>query len=229
MNQLTSTKAQIRVVLVDDHAVVRAGIRTFLEQSGRIVVLAEGSNGQQALALVAQFQPDVIVLDIQMPVMNGIEATRMLRAKNSVVGILILTAYDDRPYVQALLQAGANGYVLKTADPKELIRAVEEVYAGKTVIDELLRDPYQSHVPLQKVIEDAILSRREMEVLRQVAEGLTNKAISVQLKISSRTVQNHLANIFKKMECESRTEMVAKAIRLNLIESQFDQNKPSVS
>lgn len=203
--------APIRIILADDHAVVRAGIRSFLEHSGRVQVLAEASDGQQALQFITEYLPDVVVLDIQMPGMNGIEATRAIRARQMPVGILILTAYDDRPYVNALLRAGANGYLLKTADPEEIIAAVQEVHQGRQVIDRLLLPP---DAPPEDLALDTALSDREMEVLQQAAAGWTNKAIANQLQISPKTVQNHLSNIFSKMHCESRTEMVTMAIRL---------------
>lgn len=203
--------APIRIILADDHAVVRAGIRAFLERSGRVQVLAEAADGQQVLQLIAEYQPDVVVLDIQMPGMNGIEATRAIRARQLPVGILILTAYDDRPYVNALLRAGANGYLLKTADPEEIIAAVQEVHQGRQVIDRLLQPP---DAPPEDLALDMSLSDRELEVLQQAAAGWTNKAIANQLQISPKTVQNHLSNIFSKMHCESRTEMVTMAIRL---------------
>jgi DNA-binding NarL/FixJ family response regulator len=120
----TQSQTVIRVVLADDHVVVRAGIRKFLEQSGDIQVIGEASNGQEACALLEQLKPDVAVLDIQMPLMSGIEVTRWIRSQRLSTGILVLTAYDDEPYVQAVLQAGANGYVLKTAEPKEIVDGV---------------------------------------------------------------------------------------------------------
>ena len=124
------TPVLIRVVLADDHVVVRAGIRQFLEQNGDIQVIAEAANGQEACDLVLQHRPDVAILDIQMPKMTGIETTRWLRARQLAVGILILTAYDDEPYVQAVLQAGANGYVLKTAEPEEIVGSVLFLASG---------------------------------------------------------------------------------------------------
>jgi DNA-binding NarL/FixJ family response regulator len=213
-----SAQTPIRVVLADDHSVVRAGIRAFLESSGGITVEAEAGDGRQAVQLAADLKPDVVVLDIQMPVMNGIEATRAIRAQGLPVGILILTAYDDPPYIQALLKAGANGYLLKTAPPDEIIAAVVEVNQGRQVIDRLLSSSIE-------VVEQSVetqLSERELDVVRQVAAGLTNKAIASRLQISPKTVQNHLSNIFTKLNCESRTEMVTMAIR-------FGWLKPSAS
>lgn len=218
----------IQVLLIDDHAVVRAGIRQFLESDARIKVIAEASNGQELLDLLRSNQPDVVVLDIQMPVMNGIQATRVIRNRGSNVGILILTAYDDPPYVQALLQAGANGYVLKTANPSEIIQGVLDVFDGKQVVDATLKESMFESAGVSFGDSKSNVSEREVEVLKKAASGLTNKAIAIELEISSRTVQNHLANIFTKLNAESRTEAVMKAIQLGLIEMDGDQTKPSL-
>ncbi len=216
----------IRVLLADDHKLVRAGIRQFLDSSKRIQVIGEAQNGAEAIQMVAGHSPDVLVLDIQMPVLNGIETTKKLRISGNKVGILILTAYDDPPYVQALLQAGANGYVLKTAEPEEIIAAVLDVFQGKTVVDQLIYqssnirgDAYDMEINPQK----GVLSDREIQVLAAAAGGLTNKAIAAHLSISSRTVQNHLANIFTKLNSSSRTEAVLKAVKLGYIAINDDQ------
>src|SRR5512143_155195 len=131
-----STKTDlIRVLLADDHAIVRAGIRQFLEHAGDIQVIAEADDGEMAKRLVVERKPDIAVLDIQMPKASGIEVTRWIRSNTPEVGVLILTAFDDDPYVLAVLQAGANGYVMKTASPGELIQAVRDVRDGKSVLD----------------------------------------------------------------------------------------------
>ncbi len=210
----------IQVLLADDHKVVRAGIRQFLEQDSHIQVVAEASDGQEACALVEQHHPDVIVLDIQMPRMTGIEVTRWIRGHQLTTGVLILTAYDDDPYVQAVLQAGANGYVMKSAEPQEIVQGVLDVYNGKSVLDAALAHKLFSR--LAKNEENAVvepLTERELEVLTLAGKGLTNKVIAVQLGISDRTVQNHLANIFSKLQAENRTEAVMRAVSLGLIHS----------
>jgi DNA-binding NarL/FixJ family response regulator len=211
---------KIKVILADDHAVVRSGIKQFLESAGDIQVVGEADDGQIALNLVQKHNPDVVVLDIQMPEATGIEVTRELRRLESKVGILILTAYDDDPYINAVLQAGANGFVLKTAAPEEIIKAVKDVYDGKSVLD-----PIIAHRILKKLTkggDDYLyeqLTERENEVLSLVAKGLTNKAIGVQLNISDRTVQGHLAHIFSKLQASSRTEAVMKAVSLGWIQA----------
>ena len=208
----------IRVLLADDHVVVRAGIRLFLEQSPDIQVVAEASDGQEACELLAQFRPDVAVLDIQMPLLSGIEVTRWIRSNRLPTGVLALTAYDDEPFVRAVLQAGANGYVLKTAGPQEIVQAVRDVFNGKSVLDAALAQKLIARLagkPEKDLVEP--LTERELQVLSLTGKGFTNKAIGVQLKISDRTVQNHLANIFQKLNAESRTEAVMRAVSLGLI------------
>ncbi len=205
----------IRVLLADDHAVVRAGIRQFLEQSPGLEVIAEAEDGLEARRLIAELQPDVVVLDIQMPGASGIDVTRWVRTHHRHVGVLVLSAYDDDPYVMAVLQAGANGYVLKTAAPEDIIRAVYEVNEGKSALD-----PAITQKLMRRITEDARqpvvqpLTSRELEVLELVARGYTNKAIGRQLHISDRTVQGHLAHIFAKLQAASRTEAVMRAVSL---------------
>jgi DNA-binding NarL/FixJ family response regulator len=206
-------------MLADDHSIVRAGIRQILEHAGDIEVVAEADNGADAKDLIQKIRPDVAVLDIQMPGASGIEVTRWVRSHVVQVGVLILTAYSDDPYVMAVLQAGANGYVLKTASPEDLIRAVHEVYEGKSVLD-----PGVMHVLMKQVsnkpdttLFGEKLSDREIEVLTLAAKGYTNKAIGAQLSISDRTVQGHLAHIFDKLHVTTRTEAVMQAVSLGLI------------
>ncbi len=206
----------IRVVLADDHAVVRRGIRDFLTDAGEIAVVAEAEDGIQAYDLAIQQQPDVVLLDVQMPGSNGIDVARRLRADGLVVGILMLTAFDDPPYIKAAIEAGANGYVLKSSEADEIIEAVRAVYEGKTAFSAGLSLPHadrRSGDTLSYALTD-----RERDVLQLVARGLTNKAIGFQLSISDRTVQGHLANIYEKLGAASRTEAVTRAVNLRLIE-----------
>ncbi len=212
----------IRVLLADDHAVVRAGIRQFLEQDPRITVVAEAGDGLAAQQLIAETQPDVAVLDIQMPGASGIEVARWIRQHHRRVGILVLTAYDDDPYVMAVLQAGANGYVLKTAAPTDIIRAVHDVFAGRSALDPIIANKVLRRISREDAQSKVQpLTPREMEVLRLVARGHTNKAIAVQLHISDRTVQGHLAHIFSKLNAASRTEAVMRAVSLGWLEPEI--------
>jgi DNA-binding NarL/FixJ family response regulator len=204
----------IRVVLADDHAVVRKGMRDLLEEAG-ITVVGEAADGQQAVDQALLHEPDVVLMDVRMPVLTGIEATRRIRTDAPHINVLVLSAYDDQPYVAALLDAGAHGYVLKTADADAIVRAVREVAAGGVALDPILA---------RAVVERAhgrpsapSLSDREREVLQLAARGLTNKQIGVALNISDRTVQNHLQHVFEKLDVQSRTEAVTAGLRDGLI------------
>jgi DNA-binding NarL/FixJ family response regulator len=217
------SEEHIRVLLADDHAVVRAGIRQFLETAGDILVIAEADDGEAAQRIIEEQQPDVAVLDIQMPGASGIEVTRWIRRYHRGVGVLILTAFDDDPYVLAVLQAGANGYVLKTAAPAEIIRAVRDVHAGKSVLDGTILQKVMAQISKQDSIRPIDeLTDRELEVLSLVARGFTNKAIGAQIHISDRTVQGHLAHIFAKLQAASRTEAVMRAVSLGLLPPHLD-------
>lgn len=211
------TVKPIRVLLADDHAVVRQGIRQFLETSGEIEVVAEAGDGEEGLRLIRQHLPDVAVLDIQMPLRSGIDLARAIRAERLPVGVLILTAFDDEPYVRAALQAGANGYVLKTADAQDIVEAVRSVSDGKSVLDPVIARQLISRFSGEPPLVVEALTERELEVLRLAARGYTNKAIGVQLSISDRTVQGHLAKVFGKLHAASRTEAVMRAVTQGLI------------
>jgi DNA-binding NarL/FixJ family response regulator len=212
------SKTKIRVLLADDHQIVRAGIRQLLESARDMQVIAEAGDGEEAQTLIQKHKPDVAVLDIQMPKASGIEVTRWVRSYLPEVGVLILTAFDDDPYVMAVLQAGANGYVLKTAKADELIQAVRDVNEGKSALDPKITRKLMSNIfkgPERTPVEP--LTDRELDVLRLAAKGYTNKAIGVQLGISDRTVQGHLAHIFAKLQASSRTEAVMRAVSLGWI------------
>ncbi|KAB2903130.1 MAG: response regulator transcription factor [Anaerolineae bacterium] len=219
----------IRVILADDHLVVRHGIQQILVKAG-IEVIAEAENGEQALDIIKEYRPDVAVLDIQMPDFSGIEVARRVRAQGLPIGLLILTAFDDDPFIMAALEAGVNGFVLKTADMEEIVDAVQAVHEGKSVMDpeivpKLMRAVVASHKP---PLPYEPLSERELEVLRAAARGLTNKAIGVLLNISDRTVQGHFRHIFEKLAVASRTEAVVKAARLGLVQlPDIDETLPN--
>lgn len=212
--------AAIRVILADDHAVVRKGIREFLEDENDICVLAEASDGEAAKAIIQQHRPDVAILDIRMPAATGIEVTRWVRSQSLGVKILIVTAYDDNPFVTTALQAGANGYVMKDADADQIIAAVRSVHHGQTALDpavaRMLVAPTVYGAPAAPPMEP--LSEREQDVLELAARGLTNRGIGAELTISDRTVQGHLANIYAKLQVNSRTEAVTRAIQLGLFQ-----------
>ena len=221
---MSKSKTKIRVLLADDHSIVRQGVRQLLESSKDIQVIAEAADGEEARALIEKNLPDVAVLDIQMPNASGIEVTRWLRAHLPQIGVLILTAYDDDPYVMAVLQAGANGYVLKTSNADDLIQAVHDVNEGKSALDPSITKKLMSNLFKRMDVKPVEpLTDRELDVLRLAAKGYTNKAIGIQLNISDRTVQGHLAHIFTKMQANSRTEAVMRAVSLGWISQSSNQ------
>ncbi len=211
----------IRVVLADDHAVVRKGIRQFMEEAGEIAVVAEAADGEAALEAIRREKPDVAVLDIQMPRRTGIEVTRAVRDERLPVGVLVLTAYDDDPYVQAVLEAGANGYVLKNASSDEIVQAVHTVHEGQMALDPAVaRKIVARWMSAGQTPSEPAETRptpREMQVLKLLTRGFTNKAIAAQMKISERTVQGHIASLFDKLGVSSRTEAVVRAAQLGWV------------
>jgi DNA-binding NarL/FixJ family response regulator len=208
----------IRILLADDHAMVREGTREILDHYSDLDVVGEAEDGDQAVQLAARLQPDVVLMDIGMPRLNGIEATRRIKAQYPQIAILVLTAYDDDQYVVAILQAGAAGYLLKSARGSELVEAVRAVNAGESVLTPSVarkvvgRLAHGGDDPRAHELVDA-LSEREMDVLRLAAKGDSNKEIAQKLVISPRTVQVHLANIFSKLQVGSRTEAVLYAVK----------------
>lgn len=207
----------IRVLLADDHVLVRQGIRQFLAEAEGMEVIAEADDGAEAVRLVEKHRPDVAVLDIRMPNVTGVEATRRIKQHHPDVRVLILTAYDDDPYVFALLQAGADGYVLKTAPAEDLVQAVRDVHAGTaalspTIATKVVRQMSQQR-PESATDQVEPLTEREIEVLRLAAQGMTNREIGQELDISHRTVQGHLAHVYGKLQVNSRTEAVTEALK----------------
>lgn len=208
----------IRVILADDHAVVREGTRQLLEREPDIQVVGEATNGSEAVRMVEQLRPKVVVMDVRMPGMGGVEATKAIKSRFTDVEVLVMTAYEDDEFVFTLLEAGASGYLLKTAPVKELVKAIREVAEGQSALDpsiarKVLRQ-FTDGGPRKKQEEFyEALTEREQEVLRLLAEGKTNKEIAEVLVISDRTVQTHLSNIFSKMGVSTRTEAVLEAIR----------------
>ncbi len=215
------TKDKIRIILVDDHPFVREGIRQFIERDPMMEVLAEGKDGVEALELIHKHRPHVAVIDLQMPRLSGLDVIRQTREAGIPVNFLALTGHDEDPYVFAALRAGAKGYLLKTAGPEELGRAIRLVYAGQSAIDPSVIDKVidQLGAPAGAPVtaEMERISDRELDVLRLAAKGLTNRAIGVELNISERTVHSHLMNIFAKLHVNSRTEAAMKAVRLGWI------------
>ncbi len=205
----------IRVLLAEDHKIVRQGTRMYLESMG-IEIVGEATTGVEAVKLARELRPDVVVMDIHMPELTGVEATRRIRHENDEVRVLVLTAYDDPAYVHALLDAGADGFVLKTAEFTELFRALQDVAVGRTAFNaEVMAKAAQYGQSNSALIEG--MTDREIEILSHAARGLTNKQIAKELFISDRTVQGHLQNIYQKLHVATRTEAVTAAVTRGLI------------
>jgi DNA-binding NarL/FixJ family response regulator len=205
-----------RVVLADDHPLFRAGVRERLDKhpSG-IAVVGEASDGREALDLVAELQPDVVLLDISMPNMNGIEATRELKKRWPEIAVLVLTVYDDEQYIYALIDAGAAGYLLKTTGAAELGDAIQRVRQGEAVLSPAITEKVLERVISGGRIQPVAspLSERERRVLELAAQGASNKVIAAELEVSVRTVHAHMRNIFGKLGVGSRTEAVMLGVR----------------
>ena len=212
----------ISVVIADDHSLVRQGLRRYLEMAGDIEVLGEASNGAEVLRMIDNGTgvPDIVLLDIRMPEMDGLETARRIRTRHPKVGIIILTAYDDRQFVVEAVRAGARGYVLKARDAEHLIQTVRLVAGGNMVIDPQLVVALAEELSAvgERDRKAETLTAREIEVLQLLAFGHTNKDIAERLFISPDTVKTHLEHIFEKLGTSDRTAAVAEALRRHLIE-----------
>lgn len=214
-----SRNRPVNVLIAEDHTLVREGTRQLLERNA-ITVVGEAADGEEAVRLTAELAPDLVLMDVSMPRLNGLEATRIIKRKHPGVAILVLTAYDDDQYVFHALQAGAAGYLLKDSRGEEVVRAVRAVANGESVlapsiVGKVLRR-FSGDIPVPT--RAPALSEREMDVLRRAALGESNKMIADKLHLSSRTVQVHLSSIFSKFGVASRTEAVLHALKLGIIE-----------
>jgi len=212
---------KIRILLVDDHTILREGVRTLLNTQEDMEVVGEAEDGEQAVNLVKKIRPDIVLMDIGLPGINGIEATKRIKRENPEVKVLVLSMHDNEEYIAPVFQAGASGYVLKRLASKELVSALRAVHQGHSILHPALTDTVfkndSTHENLSALKEDG-LTAREIEVLRLIAKGLTNQQIADELIISIKTVQAHRSNIMEKLDLHDRVELTRYAIRRGLIQ-----------
>jgi NarL family two-component system response regulator LiaR len=222
-------KDELTVLIADDHPLVREALHRALDVEEDMKVVAEASDGEEAVKLASELKPDVVVMDIVMPKVNGIEATRKIKKIAPDTAILILTAYDDDEYVLGLLDAGAAGYLLKSARGRDLVGAIRAIKAGESVlhpniIARLLKRA--TVTPVKENKAQGLLSEREAEVLRLVALGMSNKEVAEELFLSQRTIKAHLTNIFNKLNVASRSEAIVKGLQWGLVTLENTETKP---
>lgn len=210
----------IKVMITDDHVMIREGIRQILEFDGKIEVIAEAGDGVECLSLLEKNMPQVLLLDINMPHKNGIEALKEIRDKNMPVKVLILTVHNEVDYLIKAVDIGVDGYLLKNSGSAELIKAIDSVLKGESYIQPDLIPMLNSRLISKNDNQEKIdtLTRRELEVLQLVAIGMFNKEIGEEMNISERTVKNHISSIFKKIDVADRTQAAVFAIKNNLVE-----------
>ncbi|HJP95471.1 MAG TPA: response regulator transcription factor [Pyrinomonadaceae bacterium] len=208
---------KLRVFVADDHAVLRDGLKALVNGQPDMEVVGEADNGRVALERAKELMPDILLMDISMPDLNGVAAAELLRQECPTIKILVLTAYKDKGYLDRFLKIGASGYVLKLSAADELIGAIRQVAAGEVYLDpeiaDRITDGYVRSRFLKGEIRQRELTMREEEVLRLIAQGHSNKEISNQLKIAVKTVESHKANLMQKLELRTRTEIVRYAVR----------------
>ena len=213
---------QIRVLLVDDHAILREGLRALLEREPDMQVVGEAEDGRAAVEQARQLQPDVVVMDIAMPLLNGIEATRQIKCLPYKTEVLVLSMYDDEGYIRQALTAGALGYILKDAVARELMDAIRAINQGEAVLSSavtrLVIEDYLRFGDIRPADNDDCLTPREREVLQLIAEGYTNKQIAEILNLSIKTVGVHRTNMMKKLDLHNRGELIKYAIQKKIIE-----------
>jgi NarL family two-component system response regulator LiaR len=215
---LKTSNKRIRILVADDHPLLREAMRNAFEQHEDMEVVGEAGDGEEAVRLSSRLKPDIVIMDIVMPKLNGIEATKQIRKTTPATAVLILTAYDDDRYVIGLLEAGAAGYLLKSARGKVLVDAVRTVHAGESVLHPaIIAKVLKYGLRVQDAEADKPsgeqLSEREMEVLKLASKGMSNKDIAKELFLTVRTVKAHLSNIFNKLDVASRTEAIVKGVR----------------
>ena len=222
-------KDKLTVLIADDHPLVREALHRALDVEEDMKVVAEASDGEEAIKLASELKPNVVVMDIVMPKVNGIEATRKIKEIAPDTAILILTAYDDDEYVLGLLDAGAAGYLLKSARGRDLVGAIRTIKAGESVLHPNIIARLLKRATITSVKESkaqGLLSGREAEVLRLVALGMSNKEVAEELFVSQRTVKAHLTSVFNKLNVASRSEAIVKGLQWGLVTLENTENRP---
>ena len=215
---------KIRLLLADDHAIVRRGLQLFLKTQPDFELVGEAATGQEVLERVAELQPDIVLMDLHMPVVNGIEATRQIKASHPAVKVIVLTSFSDHDHVLPAVKAGARGYLLKDIEPDELAKSIRQVYAGKVELHpdvaglllEQIANPEDS-APERNATPFDELTAREREVLQLIASGLTNREIAEALFITEKTVKTHVSHILGKLGLSDRTQAAILAVKHGLI------------
>nr|WP_295684194.1 response regulator transcription factor [uncultured Lachnoclostridium sp.] len=208
----------IRIVIADDHKMVREGLKQLLELDGDIQVVGEASDGEQCLQKVVETNPDVLLLDINMPAMNGLQTLQELRRNNNKQKVLMLTIHNEIEYLLRAVDIGVNGYILKDSESSVLKKAIYTIYQGETYIEPSLTPELKERMQrCSSLANTEVLTRREIDVLKLLAEGLFNKEIAYRLSISEKTVKNHVSNIFKKISVSDRTQAAVYAIKNNFV------------
>jgi DNA-binding NarL/FixJ family response regulator len=217
--RMTTTDEQIRVMIVDDHSVVREGIRTYLDLEERFIIVGEASNGREAADKVPALKPDVVLMDLLMPEMDGIAATRAIKQVSPDVKVIVLTSFTDDEHIMPAIEAGATGYLLKDVSAEDLAKAIEGAYLGQAQLHpEVARKLMDQVRQPRRAAEQPgeTLTPREMEVLRLIASGMSNKEIGRQLVMTERTVKGHVSNILGKLNLQDRTQAALYAVRHGL-------------
>jgi NarL family two-component system response regulator LiaR len=210
---------KITVVIVDDHTIVRQGLRTYLELQPDILVVGEAANGNEAMAIVRDNLPDIVLMDLVMPVMDGVDATRAITGISPSTRVIVLTSFSEDEKVFASIKAGAQGYLMKDVLPSDLVAAIRTVNRGEAQLDpEIARKVMQEFANPQPATPKHDLTDRELEVLRLIAQGKSNKDISEDLVLSEKTVKTHVSNILQKLHLSDRTQAAVFALRQKIVD-----------
>jgi DNA-binding NarL/FixJ family response regulator len=214
--------SKIRILIADDHTLLRNGICALLEDELDLAIVGEASDGREAVRLAHQLKPNVVLMDIAMPLLNGLEATRQIKHEHPEINVLVLTMYDNEEYFREMLEVGASGYIIKRAAATELVSAIRAVYHGEAVlspaITRLLLEDYLNHDTRRDRDDPNALSAREREVLQLIAEGKTSREIAEILSLAVKTVQSHRTNLMQKLDLHDRGELIKYAIQKKIIE-----------